>query len=108
MANAVNVTVPPVTTVCADGCRLNAGGERATPGCTVSTASALVTEPAALVTTTLYRAPESATVNTSVYSHGLVAPAIAAPFLRHWYFSGRVPEALTMKSVVSPAVTAAL
>jgi len=72
---------------------------------TVRVAALLVALPAELVTTTRNVAPLSAVVVAGAVYEADVAPAILAPFFCHWYVSGAVPVATTVKVAVWPAVT---
>jgi hypothetical protein len=72
---------------------------------TVSVAGELVILPAELLTTTSNTAPLSAAVVAGVVYVGEVAPAMLAVFSRHWYWSGVVPVAATVKVAAVPCVT---
>ncbi len=69
----------PSVTVASAGCAVMPGAARLT----VSAASALVTLPAPLLTTTLYSVPSSAAAAVKRYAAAVV-PEMFAPFLRHW------------------------
>jgi hypothetical protein len=70
--------VDPAVTVWLAGCVVIVGATL-----TVSTAPLLVTEPAALVTTTAY-VPAFADPTPDIEYVALVAPAMLAPFFIHW------------------------
>src|SRR5688572_16894295 len=71
---------------------------------TVSVAALLVADPAELLTTARKAAPLSAALAVKVYM-GAVAPAMFKPLRCHWYCSGAVPEAATVKLADCPAAT---
>lgn len=72
---------------------------------TLKIAALLVNVPAALATLTVNRVPSSEAVVAGVVYEFDVAPGIAIPFLFHWKASGAVPEAVTAKLAVCPAIT---
>src|SRR5215468_4737234 len=73
-------------------------------GAMVSVAAALVTLPAALLTTTVYE-PASAVWAWAMVNVDAVAPRIFAPLNRHWYVNGDEPPAITEKLAASLART---
>jgi hypothetical protein len=75
------------------------------PALTVTMAVGLVAEPAAFVTTTAKLLPLFCVVRGGVVYVAAVAPAMGPPLLCHWYVSGAVPVAVTLKVAVCPAVT---
>jgi len=72
---------------------------------TVSVAGVLWMLPTELLTTTVNCAPVSAAAVAGVVYRAEVPPLTTAPFLNHWKLSGAVPEAVTEKVAVCPAVT---
>src|SRR5437016_6705889 len=75
---------------------------------TVSVAALLVTFPATLLTTTTDCAPLSADVVAGGAQRAEVAPVMAVPVFCHWYLTGAVPVATTVKVAVGPTVKASL
>src|ERR1044071_1148783 len=76
-------------------------------GAMVSVAAALVTLPAALLTTTVY-APASPFCACGIAKVDPFAPRRFAPLNRHWYVNGAVPAAVTEKLAGSLARTETL
>jgi hypothetical protein len=56
----------------------------------------------ALLTVTWNVCPLSLSAMTGVVNEALVAPEMGAPFSLHWYWSGAVPLATTVKIAVRP------
>jgi len=81
------------------GCVMMLGGTGV--ALTTSVAGALTTEPAPLLTTTVYT-PASPNWRFAMLNNGAVAPAMLAPFFLHWYVSGALPVAATVKVTGSP------
>ena len=104
-AATVKVAVAPAVTIAFAGCVVMDGAAAAE--LTVSVAAVLVALPALFVTTHRNEAPLSAEVVAGVVYEALVAPEMFALFRCHWYASGAVPVAATVKVAVAPAVTVA-
>ena len=68
-------------------------------------AALLVTVPALFVIATVNLSPLSAAAVGGVVYDDEVAPLIGLPFSFHWYVSGVVPLAATLKVAVAGAVT---
>src|SRR5215510_1575628 len=73
---------------------------------TVRVAELLVAEPTELLTMTRNIAPWSLAVVVNEYVAAL-AFAMFTPLRCHWYCSGAVPDAVTLKLAVCPAATVA-
>src|SRR5262245_22998032 len=69
---------------------------------TISVAGLLTTEPAPLLTTTVYAAA-SLNCTLAIVNDGAVAPVMSAPFFLHGYVNGALPPAATVKLTGSPA-----
>jgi len=68
-------------------------------------AAELVTDPAELLTVTVYRSPLFWAVVAAIVYVEPAAPAIAEPFRDHWYMSGAVPVADTLNETLAPRFT---
>src|SRR5690349_2291377 len=94
------MTVPALKEVPLAGLVMVATG--AALGCvTVNVALLLVTEPALLVTTTLYVPACEGCTLVMVYVAD-VAPEMLVPFFRHWYVGAGLPVAVTLNEAVLP------
>jgi len=94
----------PEATVVDEGCDVIVGAVTVGGGGAIemlSVAALEVTEPAALLTTTVYR-PASIVATVSMVNVEFVAPEIAAPFFCHWYLRVAEPDAVTEKEALSP------
>ena len=74
----------------------------------VSSASALATEPALLVTTAEYLALWSAGSVDEIVKVDDVAPVIGVPLRFHWYVSDPPPAAVTLKDACCSSMTVRL